>query len=83
MTNKEAIKWLQALKKVHFLSAVHKSIDLAIKALEGRQTGEWIVTQEGRWLYPVCSLCGGKQDVKSNYCPDCGARMKKEEENGK
>lgn len=50
------------------------------RLLEGTQQGEWIVTQEGRWLYPVCSLCGGKQDVKSNYCPDCGARMKGEEE---
>jgi len=24
----------------------------------------------------ICSVCGGKNDRVSQYCPDCGARMK-------
>ena len=38
--------------------------------------GEWIDEQRGRWIYAKCNLCGKVQDVRSNYCPNCGARMK-------
>lgn len=80
---KAKLTTINADKMSHSLVAT--GIQLAIDSIDNaptveRQTGEWIVTQEGRWLYPVCSLCGGKQDVKSNYCPDCGAKMRGEEE---
>ena len=38
--------------------------------------GEWIDEQRGRWIYAKCNLCGKVQDVRSNYCPNCGAKMK-------
>ena len=38
--------------------------------------GEWIDEQRGRWIYAKCNLCGKVQDVRSNYCPNCCAKMK-------
>lgn len=40
----------------------------------------------GKWIYvccfgdefPQCSVCGKINDVKSRFCPDCGADMRKE-----
>lgn len=37
--------------------------------------GEWQDEQCGRWIYAKCNLCGKVQDVRSNYCPNCGANM--------
>lgn len=42
--------------------------------------GEWIYEQRGKWIYAKCNLCGKVQDVRSNYCPNCGAKMKGEQE---
>ena len=41
--------------------------------------GEWQDEQRGRWIYAKCNLCGKVQDVRSNYCPNCGAKMKGED----
>jgi hypothetical protein len=35
--------------------------------------GEWL----GDWDYE-CSVCHEYHDVKTNFCPNCGARMKGE-----
>ena len=37
--------------------------------------GEWQDEQCGRWIYAKCNLCGKVQDVRSNFCPNCGAKM--------
>lgn len=37
--------------------------------------GQWIDEQKGRWIYAKCSLCNTVHDVRSNYCPTCGAMM--------
>ena len=53
----------------------------ACRARKGEQLpkeGEWIDEQRGRWIYAKCNLCGKVQDVRSNYCPNCGAKMKGE-----
>ena len=43
-----------------------------------QKEGEWLDEQRGRWIYAKCNLCGKVQDVRSNYCPNCGAKMKGE-----
>lgn len=54
----------------------------ALEAAEQRiaelmpKEGEWIDEQRGRWIYAKCNLCGKVQDVQSNYCPNCGAKMR-------
>ena len=41
-------------------------------------TGHWIDHQEDRWIYAKCSECGTVHDTRTNYCPNCGARMSDE-----
>lgn len=40
--------------------------------------GEWLDHQNGIWIYAKCSKCESVHDVKSKYCPTCGAKMKME-----
>ena len=44
--------------------------------------GYWIYEQRGRWIYAKCNLCGKVQDVRSSYCPNCGAKMRGERKDG-
>lgn len=82
MTNKEAI---EILTHTYMLSKERQqALDLAIKALEKRPKGKWIEhydSQEGfTWL--TCSRCMEKAYEEGyNYCPNCGADMRGEEEN--
>lgn len=41
--------------------------------VEGSPPGYWSILWD---VYCVCSVCQGKQIKFSDYCPDCGARMK-------
>lgn len=41
--------------------------------------GHWVAYMESRWIYAQCSCCGSVHDVKSNYCPTCGAVMDESE----
>lgn len=60
------------------------AFDVAIEALSAERTGEWIDKGE----YAECSMCGAHSGtqfdgvepipLKTNYCPNCGARMKGE-----
>ena len=40
-----------------------------------RVQGEWIKDAEW-WCVYKCSVCGETFDELTNYCPNCGARMK-------
>lgn len=93
MTNKEAIKRLKEVQAefnenwVDY-GGVNQAFELAIKALENeRPQGVWIKNAEN-WDYinpPFlckCSFCGHILSFmnyypKSNFCPNCGAKMKK------
>ena len=61
------------------------AIDMAIEALKERPHGEWIDRSDGgRIRYPFweryeCSKCGAKSE-NTNFCPNCGADMRKEGE---
>lgn len=43
-------------------------------------TAKWQRVLDGAWIYAKCSSCGSLQDVTSNYCPNCGAKMEGSED---
>lgn len=64
-----------------------KALDMAIKALEQTPPkGKWsrpsVVTMPYSFAYecPICRQWGNIQTFKPNYCPNCGADMRGEEE---
>lgn len=51
-----------------------------------REKGEWIPIEETMWERPVivgweCSKCGEQRICERNFCPNCGADMRIEEQN--
>lgn len=91
MTNEEAIELLCAYGVPLDENKFREALDMAIKALSAEKTAEWIfkTTKSAQ-----CSNCGhiqftnGEDTTKKtlihnalyHYCPNCGAKMKKESE---
>lgn len=85
MTREEAIKELELIAKVTVWNDRREAIEMAIEALQAE-------TKHGRWIDRgtvcqryECSVCGDQHDWlilpnNINFCPNCGAKMKGEEE---
>ncbi len=41
--------------------------------------GRWLEHQEGKWIYAKCSVCNTVRNTPTNYCPNCGAKMEREQ----
>lgn len=92
MKNQETIETLNTMLKggrylgngTHIPLEVLETFNKAIEALENQKTGHWIVYAEltGEWEGTkkyACDKCGEKVGVfKSNFCPNCGAKMEGE-----
>jgi uncharacterized OB-fold protein len=86
MTRKQAIREL----KIQFVGEYDRqreAKDMAIKALEQEpRKGHWIMTSDylttayGSVDYVKCSCCGEDSLEEGDYCPNCGADMRKVEE---
>lgn len=89
----EVIKWLESLKaeigKSEHRTLWHyaEAIDMAIEALKGRPKGHWRTMYDGDPItgepYPCgvyCDQCGDTIGVEANYCPNCGADMRGEDD---
>lgn len=52
-----------------------------VPVVHGRWDVKWYAERDPKRLFVriVCSNCGLKTGQKSNYCPNCGARMDKED----
>lgn len=72
-----------------FAREFNEILNLAIKALEQEpKTGEWIKQNDDYFDWYECSECGygsegemqysSEYDVRTNYCPHCGAKMESE-----
>ena len=82
MTREETVLRLEVLKDFsqnNELKNMHEAIDMAIEALEERKHGEWIENDFG-WR---CSICGNTSVMWQrtyNFCPNCGAYMRGEDD---
>lgn len=86
MTNTEAIEILTNVKntpQITWTNGADAAFDRAIEALKNeRPRGEWIDTgaMEEYWAeWFRCSACG-EESYQQDFCPNCGADMRKEEE---
>lgn len=50
-------------------------IKKATKDADERPKGEWIAYQMDRWIYAKCPECAYINEVKTNFCPNCGIPM--------
>ena len=77
MTREEAARILKPLAKYVDLSTYEKeAINMAIEALSHeRPKGRWKRCKYSHKL-GECSLCGEIVEIRSKYCPNCGADMR-------
>lgn len=52
--------------------------DIPAADVRSVKRGKWIDYQQWQWIYAKCSECETVHDVRSNFCPSCGADMREE-----
>ena len=75
----EQIKWERDIA-VEQLNSIGKGLGETMNDVQPVKTGKWIEDSDPL-LPPHCSACGeyALEWVETKYCPNCGARMEKEE----
>ena len=91
MTNEDAIILLKdcirmfengkdrtAEKALVYLEQHIEALNMSIKALEERSVGEWVFHKDyNESCIYGCNQCGNLSNIPGNFCPNCGAYMKK------
>lgn len=95
MTNKDAIIWLRGIREqftgncttdtLVFISRCDiQALDLAIKALEDKPQGEWIIIDDTVCECPRCkhqqTFLLSPKESNVNFCEKCGADMRGDRE---
>lgn len=89
MTRDEALKKMQAVKSymtsgnpIWSVTEIGEAFDMAIEALEQpeRKTGKWKPISDGYLDIYECNQCGETEDYERNFCPNCGADMRGEQD---
>ena len=81
LKNLTAQEAMQKIKEHEERHDFEKEVSEIVNKAEERQTGEWIYTgMKDEWYAREyeCSLCGGTMLGESDFCPNCGADMRKE-----
>ena len=76
---KEAIEKVPTVDAVSFedYRSMEQTVNKLTKAIadaESVKHGHWITDMSGCW----CSVCNEYSDYSTDYCPNCGAKMKGE-----
>lgn len=80
MTNREAIDILTNIKntpRVIWTNGADMAFDLAIKALEERPTGEWIIVDDMANKEIGCTQCPYAGHIELKECPDAYTKVSK------
>lgn len=94
MTREEALDVMNILRFgtfeeiINTEEIVNKALDVAIEALKDRPHGEWLshydyckkheLIPSGLIAFWWCNQCEQGVEIKTNFCPNCGADMRKE-----
>ena len=57
-----------------------KPLNCPLEKVEPVKTGKWIEATNDDPCYYYCSECHWLSDIKTPYCPNCGARMGENDE---
>lgn len=85
ITREEAIKTIEELIIPCAPNSKYGIVGrMAISALQDRPIGHWIETEYHHWRCSVCREKGMSDwdnihDVRTNFCPNCGAKMESED----
>lgn len=81
--------------RVYVRHAYTKGLNLLLAYIDVIPAADVASVRHGRWIdaypqkeqnpmfnYGICSICGFEQSIsnKLNFCPNCGAKMDKEED---
>ena len=82
MTREEAIRWTaQVQQSEPWQERVIEALDMAIEALkEHKSDGNQIVDDTGYFHCPKCGRKPRDQVAMTDYCPNCGADLRGEDE---
>ena len=80
MTREEAIEAIKCNWPDSRYTILREALDMAISALREQDTADVAPVRHARWKrygknLGECSECGEIVSVRSNYCPNCGAKM--------
>ena len=80
MTREEAIEAIKCNWPDSRYTILREALDMAISALREQDTADVAPVRHARWKrygknLGECSVCGEIVSVRSNYCPNCGAKM--------
>ena len=71
----------QTLRVLGISTEVKGIVDCLIDVINDMPTEEatkhahWMEKYDGYMILQACSICNARAIIKSNYCPNCGARM--------
>ena len=75
----EQIKWERDIA-IEQLNAIGKGLGETMDDVKPVKTGKWIEATNDDPCYYYCSECHWLSDIKTPYCPNCGARMGENDE---
>lgn len=81
MPRKEVVDTLDYMfnKDLHLAKKEKEALYTAIQLIK-ESKGEWVKTSEPELYCYTCSICGELNEYEDNFCPNCGADMRGEDE---